>query len=305
MSAIGNDVRAMVASFSSKEGVADTLAQAQRQEGSIKGQVVLETDAATALQNAAEEMTFAASEKVEKKLSERKAGSKESMKLNQAELAEKYVTMTGDSKSPQKLNDFVEALKKKGSKATEGEIRDMLQREFSDVSEQYAAIAFAEESLKGEGGEEFKELATKISNVKETLMKEAGPAIRAGINIASDVLGFAKQGLEQLDKLRELYRYAVLGRPNVSEMYQAIMTRYGESRFAQALDFLIQAAGSDLDASGMGPSIESAHLETAVNNINYVQQMGNLYRVLSDLVEKVRPNAMPAPDFSFAFANGR
>jgi type III secretion protein W len=118
------------------------------------------------------------------------------------------------------------------------------------------------------------------------------------------VLGFAKQGLEQLDKLRELYRYAVLGRPNVSEMYQAIMTRYGESRFAQALDFLIQAAGSDLDASGMGPSMESAHLETAVNNINYVQQMGNLYRVLSDLVEKVRPNAMPAPDFSFAFNNG-
>jgi type III secretion protein W len=88
-------------------------------------------------------------------------------------------------------------------------------------------------------------------------------------------------------------------------MYQAIMTRYGESRFAQALDFLIQAAGSDLDASGMGPSMESAHLETAVNNINYVQQMGNLYRVLSDLVEKVRPNAMPAPAFSFAFANGR
>jgi type III secretion protein W len=54
----------------------------------------------------------------------------------------------------------------------------------------------------------------------------------------------------------------------------------------------------------MGPSIESAHLETAVNNINYVQQMGNLYRVLSDLVEKVRPNAMPAPAFSFAFNNG-
>jgi type III secretion protein W len=304
MNAIGNDVRSLVSAFSSKQGVADTLAQAQRQEGSIKGQVVQEMDASTALANAAEEMTFAASEKVEKKLSERKAGSKESLKLNQAELADKYVAMTGDSQSPQKLNDFVEALKKKGSKATEGEIRDMLQREFSDVSEQYAAIAFAEEALKGEEGEAAKVLAAKVGSVKETLMKEAGPAIRAGINIASDVLGFAKQGLEQLDKLRELYRYAVLGRPNVSEMYQAIMTRYGESRFTQALDFLIQAAGSDLDASGMGPSIEPAHLETAVNNINYVQQMGNLYRVLSDLVEKVRPNAMPAPAFSFAFNNG-
>jgi type III secretion protein W len=242
----------------------------------------------TALQDAAEEMTFVASEKVEKKLSERKAGSKESMKLSGSELADKYVNMMGESQPPHKLHEFLDALKKKGEKATEQDIRDMLKREFSDVSEQYAAIAFAEEMLKNEGGHE--KLAATVTSVKETLLKEAGPAIRAGLNIAADVLKFANQGLEQLEKLRDLYRYAVLGRETVSEMYQAIMSRYGESRFPQALDFLIQAAGNDLDAHGLGPSMDSAHLETAVNNINYVQQMGNLYRVLADLVDKVRPS---------------
>jgi len=288
---VAPDVRSLVSSFSSKEGLADTLAQAQRQEGNFKGQTVVPMDASTALANAAEEMTFAASEKVEKKLSERKAGSKESLRLSATELADKYVNMLGDSQPPQKLHEFLDSLKQKGEKATEQDIRDMLQREFSDVSEQYAAIAFAEEALKNEGGHDA--LLGKVSSVKETLLQEAGPAIRAGINIAADVLRFSAQGLEQLEKLRDLYRYAVLGRETVSEMYQAIMGRYGESRFPQALDFLIQAAGNDLDAHGMGPSMEPAHLETAVNNINYVQQMGNLYRVLADLVDKVRPSLTP------------
>ncbi len=291
MSAVSNDIRALVSSFSSKEGLDATLAEAQRQEGNFKGQTVVVEDASTALANAAEEMTFAASEKVEKKLSERKAGSKEALKLNADQLADKYVNMMGDSQPPHKLHEFLDSLKKKGDKATEEDVRDLLKREFSDVSEQYAALAFAEEALQNEGGHE--KLLGTVSSVKDTLLQEAGPAIRAGLNIAVDVLKFASQGLEQLDKLRELYRYAVLGRETVSEMYQAIMQRYGETRFPQALDFLIQAAGNDLDAHGLGPSMAPAHLETAVNNINYVQQMGNLYRVLADLVEKVRPSPSP------------
>jgi len=285
---VAPDVRALVSSYSSKEGLADSLAQAQRQEGNFKGQTVVQQDVSTALANASEEMTFVAAEKVEKKLSERKAGSKEALKLSTSELADKYVHMMGESQPQHKLHEFLDALKKKGEKATEQDVRDMLKREFSDVSEQYAAIAFAEEALKNEGGHE--KLLGTVTSVKENLLKEAGPAIRAGLNIAADVLKFSSQGLEQLEKLRDLYRYAVLGRETVSDMYQAIMGRYGESRFPQALDFLIQAAGNDLDAHGMGPSMEPAHLETAVNNINYVQQMGNLYRVLADLVDKVRPN---------------
>lgn len=283
---VSSDVRGLVAAQSSKEGFAATLAEAQRQEGNFKGEMVVELNPASDLEKNLEEMTFAASEKVEKKLSERKAGSKEAMKASAAELADKYVNMTGNSQPPQKLQAFLDSLKKKGEQATQQDVSDMLKREFSDVAEQYAAIAFAEEALINEGGQE--QLLINVTAVKEELMKEAGPAIRAGINIAAEVMKFSRQGLGHLDSLRELYRDTVLGRETVSEMYQAVMSRYGESRFSQALDFLIQAAGNDLDAHGLGPSMEPAHLETAVNNINYVQQMGNLYRMLADLVEKVR-----------------
>jgi type III secretion protein W len=287
MSGINADIRSLVSAYSSKEGVADANAQAARQEGTIKGQSVVESNQPSSLADAAEEMTFAASERVEKKLSERKAGSKEGMRLSATELADKYVNMMGKSTSPQKLQEFLDSMKKMGGKATEQQLRQLAGQMFSDVTEQYGALAFAEEALKQEGGNE--KLRETIGAAKETLMKEAGPAIRAGLNIATDVLNFSKQGLEQLEKLRDLYRFAVLGRQTVSDMYQAIMSRYGESRFPQALEFLIQAAGHDLDAGGLGPSMENAQLETAVNNINYVQQMGNLHRVLADLMDKVRP----------------
>jgi type III secretion protein W len=112
-------------------------------------------------------------------------------------------------------------------------------------------------------------------------------------------MAFGKPGLEQVERLRDLYRYAVLGRDTASSMYQSIMQRYGEKRFDQALEFLIRAAASDLDSHGMGPSMERAHLETAVNNVNHVQHLGNLHRTLSDLLDRVR-NPMP-----FRFSYGR
>lgn len=291
MSGVNADVRALVGAYSSKEGFADSVAQGTRQEGAFKGQAVMEMDHASALADAAEEMTFAAAEKVEKKLSERKAGSKESLRLSATELADKYVNMMGESTSSKKLQEFLDSLKKKGTNVTQQDIRQLAGQMFQDVTEQYGAMAYAEEALAEEGGHE--ELLAKVSSAKEALMKEAGPAIRAGLNIATDVLNFSKQGLEQLEKLRDLYRFAVLGRQTVSDMYQAIMQRYGETRFHQALDFLIQAAGHDLDAGGLGSSMEHAHLETAVNNINYVQQMGNLHRVLADLIDRVRPDPRP------------
>lgn len=287
------NVRELVGAFSSKQGFSDSVAEAARQEGVFKGQTVVELDQHSALSNAAEEMSFAAAEKVEKRLAERKAGSKERLKLSAGELADKYVNMLGQSTPSNKLHEFLDRLKKQGANADESSIRQLAREMFQDVSEQYGALAFAEEALQAEGGQE--ELLQKVAQAKDSLLKEAGPAIRAGLNIAADVLSFSKQGLEQLEKLRDLYRFAVLGRQTVSDMYQAIMGRYGESRFNQALDFLIQAAGHDLDAGGLGPSMEAAHLETAVNNINYVQQLGNLHRVLADLIDKVKPARMPSP----------
>ena len=285
MSGINPDVRGLAQAGSPKEGFANTLAEASRQEGVLKGQAAVVIDQSSMLANAAEEMSFAASERVEKKLAERKAGSREGMRLNMTELAARFVNMTGDPQAGKKLQEFVDSMKKLGGEITEQQIRQMLKENFGDVAEQFAALEYAEAALEEEGADPA--LLKRVKETKEAMLKEAGPAIRAGINIAGDVLSFAKQGLAQIESLRELYGFAILGRATVSDMYRAIMKRYGKKRFKEALEFLLRAAGSDLDAGGMGPSSESAHLETSVNNVCFVQHLGNLYDELEELLERV------------------
>lgn len=287
MSGVNSDLRGLVQAHSTKEGFAATLAEAGRQEGVFKGQEVVVIDQASAVADAAEEIGFAAAEKVEKKLAERKAGSKEGMRLSMTELANRYVNMTSDPQAARKLQEFVDSMKKLGGEVTQAQIRQMLQEQFGDVAEQFAALEYAEAALGEEGG--HAELLREVKAAKEAMMKEAGPAIRAGINIAGDVLAFAKQGLAQIESLRELYGFAILGRATAADMYKAIMKRYGKGRFKEALEFLLRAAGSDLGAGGMGPSQESAHLETAVNNVCFVQHLGNLYEQLEELMGKVQP----------------
>lgn len=288
MSGVNADLRSLAQAQSPKQGIANTIAEAGRQEGVLKGQTAVVIDQSTTLANAAEEMGFAAAEKVEKKIAERKAGSKEGMRLSMTELAMRFVNMTGDSQAGKKLQEFVESMKNLGGEVTQDQIKQLLKESFGDVAEQFAALEYAEAALEEEGLSP--ELLKQIKATKESLLKEAGPTIRAGINIATEVLSFSKQGLAQVGSLRELYGFAVLGAATAGEMYQAIMKRYGKKRFEEVLEFLLSAAGSDLDAGGMGPSQDAAHLETAINNVSFVQHLGNLFGELEGLIAKVRPN---------------
>lgn len=288
MSGVNADLRGLVQAQSPKQGIANTIAEAGRQEGALKGQAAVVIDQTSALADAAEEMGFAASEKIEKKLSERKAGSKEGMRLNMTELAQRFVNMTGDSQASKKLQEFVDSMKKLGGEVTQDQIQQMLKDVIGDdASEQFTALEYAEAVLEEEGGNP--ELLKTIKATKEALLKEAGPAIRAGINIVGEVLAFSREGLDQISSLKELYSFAILGRETAGEMYKAVMNRYGKGRFKEALEFLLRAAGSDLNAGGLGSSVESAQLETAVNNVCFVQHLGNLYQELEQLMAKVQP----------------
>ncbi|PTY07845.1 YopN family type III secretion system gatekeeper subunit [Opitutaceae bacterium EW11] len=283
---IESNLRAEVQAFSTKEGFDDTLAEASRQEGVFDGQKVEELDIDSMVADSAEEVGSSVSEKVEKKLSERKAGSKEALRASATDLADLYVNMTAETQSARKFHEFLDALKKMGSGASEADIRQLLGEHFQDASDQYAALSFAEESLSREKGQEA--LLAKVQSVKAQLMKDAGPAIRSGLNIAAEVMAYARQGLEGADKLRDFYRFAILGGHSVAAIYGAIMDRYGPSQFSQSLEFLLRAAGSDLDGKGLGSSLEPTQLKAVVDDIYHVQALGNLHRALSDVLDQTR-----------------
>lgn len=277
-------IRAEVQAFSAKQGVEAAFVDAKRQEGVFDGQRVKVSDTQSSVANAAEEMTFAAAEKVEKKLSERKAGSKEALRTSAAELATKYVNMMGESQGPRKLHEFLDALKNMDPNTSEAQLRQFVGEKFGDPSEQFAALSFAEEALAKEGGNE--ELRQKLANVKAQLLADAGPAIRSGLNIAADVLAYSRQGLEGAQGLRDLYRFSILGGQSITSIYTAIMSRYGEAQFAQSLEFLLRASGSDLEGKALGSSMEPTQLKSAVDDIFHVQALGNTYRSLSELLDK-------------------
>ncbi len=279
-------LRAEVQAFTTKQGVDASLVEATRQEGLFRGQNVQQSDASSQLANAAEEMSFAASEKVEKKLSERKAGSKEALRSSATELAEKYVNMMANAQSARKLHEFLDAMKKMGESASDAELRQLLGEHFSDSTDQFAALSFAEEALAKDPAQQG--LLAKVKSLKEQLLHDAGPAIRSGLNIAADVMAFAKKGLEGAQALRDLYRFSVLGGQTIGAVYQAIMARYGATQFAQSLEFLLRAASSDLDGKLMGSSLEPSQLKNAIDDIYHVQSLGNMHRSLSELLDSTR-----------------
>lgn len=284
--AIDGTIRAEVQAYTAKQSVDEPFAQVQRQEGLFQGQKVQVTDAHSAVANAAEEVGSAVAEKVEKTLSQRKAGSKESLKSSATELAEAYVNQMAEPQAGQKLHAFLDQLKKMGNEASEAEIRQALGEHFGDSSDQFAALSFAEEALGKDGA--LAGLRAKLGAVKGQLLKEAGPAIRSGLNIAAEALRYADKGLEGAAALRDMYRFSILGGQSVSSIYLAVMNRYGAEKFSDSMEFLLRAASSDLDGRVMASSMERPQLKNAVDDIYHVQALGNTYRTLDSLLATTR-----------------
>ena len=263
--AIDGTIRAEVQAYTAKQSVDEPFVEVQRQEGLFQGQKVQVTDANSAVANAAEEVGSVVAEKVEKTLSERKAGSKEALKSSATELAEYYVNQMAEPQAGQKLHAFLDQLKKMGNEASEAEIRQALGKE--------GALAG---------------LQARLGAVKAQLLKEAGPAIRSGLNIAAEALRYADKGLEGAAALRDMYRFSILGGQSVSSIYLAVMNRYGAEKFSDSLEFLLRAASSDLDGRVMASSMERPQLKNAVDDIYHVQALGNTYRTLDDLLATTR-----------------
>ena len=84
-------------------------------EGQYRGQKVAKLDIQSLIADAAEEMTFSASEKIEKKLSKRKIGREAGVKSRAMQQAEAYLKKLPDNLTKEKVQAFVDQLKKQGN----------------------------------------------------------------------------------------------------------------------------------------------------------------------------------------------
>lgn len=262
----------------------DAFAAFAQANGEFKGQKVAEQkDAASMVQDAAEEMTFQASEKVEKKLGKRRAAAK-GLRTTAMEKAEFYIKKLKDMDKPEQMNKFMESLKRMGKNMNPQQLRQEVGKFFKDVSQQYAALAYAKEMLADDP--EMAGLTEALQEAMDQAMEESGPAIRAGFNVTDDAMEFSAQGLRDTQELRDFYRDTVLQYEGFHETYNEILENYGESEFGKAIDFLIKAVGSELQSKG--PSVTHVELKRIIDDLYSLEMLGNIHRNCDELLGKIR-----------------
>ena len=238
--------------------------------------VTIADDPASLLADAMEEMSFGASEKVEKDISDRKkkktghdhdAGIRhvealeeveEKLRKNMAEqLAKLLAAVRASGGNPAR---FLEAL-----------------ADFTDPTERHVALAWLETEL--ENVPSLRALATRE---RERLEAEEAQAVQAGYNIA-DVDAAAAGGEAEG---RAAYRRTILGHGGVGPMLEDILARHGSDDFSGTVEFLRQAVAADLSAAI--PSTDKRELEALNNDLYHLRALANFTREFGDGITKLR-----------------
>jgi type III secretion protein W len=224
--------------------------------------VSVSDDPASLLADAAEELTFSASEKVERDLSERKKPEKGEKVRRIVPPAEALQRMR--ERHREKLEGVLAAIRASGRdpaafrRALDG---------FSDPTERHAALLWLEERLA-----DSPSLAEAVAGERGRLEAEFGPEIQAGYNID----GVDASGAGGPEQGRDAYRRTILGRGGISATLEAVLERCSGDDFVARVDFLRLAVGADISAAL--PSIDKRELESMNNDLFQLRALGNFTR---------------------------
>ena len=253
-------------------------------EGYHEGRVVQVKDFQSMIAEAAEEVSFAFSERVEKHLAERRSVRLASGQTELLQGAEDCFARLPDFEKGRQLEAFMARLWSLRD-VSAGQILAVVRLSFRDVSIQYAVLLHALESTAA-AGESSSGLRNALAEALEHLVREQGPAVRAGLNTSVTAFEVAGQGFAGVQRLRDFYRSAVLGFTDLDSAYRGVMDAYGEEGFQRAMDFLIRAAGAEL--MSRGPSIDRAELRSIIDRLYYLEVLGNMQRACTGLVKRMQ-----------------
>ncbi len=257
---------------------------AATQTGAFMGEMVeVEKSPQSLLADAAEELTFGASEEVERTLAERKeTAKKESRSLEAVMMYIKDAEDLGNGEAD-KFAKQLTAMMRNGL----GGILRFTENRFSDDTSAHAALSYAlatvdESSL---GPEELAEFRDLVSQALDKLESERGRAIRAGYNIAgvdSSDLATPKSSL------RVLYRDTTIDFSSYESTFRNMLAKFGPEEFPKAVQFLIRALGADMKAQE--PSADAASLKEVMDGLYMVESLGTIYgdagNLLASLVKR-------------------
>ena len=271
----------------------DTLApfssgQAATVRTSFRGEnVTYSKDPVAALEDAAEELTFAHSEKVEKKLSKRKVGSRAALKSFAAEQAEKYLRAVPDLERNGKLSEFAKEVLEKGEERhTPKFLRRSAERFSGDKTHQFLALSYTRERAKESGASP--EIIASLEAAIAELQAEAQPEIQAGLNISTVADDFSGEGIGDVQQLRDFYRDVVLDYASVNDAYRQITQQHPDTDFVKSVNFLLKSLAADLNTSNH--SLDKVQLKQIMDDMYQLKLLNGMHDQCQDLLNRVRHN---------------
>ena len=262
-----------------------TTGRSASTSGNYQGvRVGLAPDPVALLEDSAEELTFAHSEKVEKKLAKRKMG-KSSLKTFAMEQAERYLKQVPDLEKNKKLAAFAKQVAQM-HKSSPQQLQEFAKQSYQDVSHQFLALSYTRDVLQNEGADT--ELVANLNDALAQLEEQNGAAIRAGINISRSAAAAAKQSGEDIQGLRDFYRDVVLDYKSITQAYSKVVKDYSDKKFMDAVDFLL--SGLAVEVGQGSRSLPKAHLKAIMDDIYQLKLLGGMYHQCTGLMNKVHNN---------------
>lgn len=246
--------------------------------------VVVEQNPAAELQDAMEELSMQFEEKSAKKLGERKLGETRSRASAYAEAVQTWEKVLPDMPGKEFLDKMLrnlrQAMQGGGSLPDAGRFLEELARGSGDPSHQFAMLEILEAAL-GDGEGELRDL---LGAARDRLVKEKGPELSAGINLAREVNARATTP-EEMQSLRDMYRGEVVGFTTPQDCFRSLVASRGMAGLSAAIEFLL--AGCSADLQSPSPSRMPEELRRIMLDLQCVQVLRTVCDKLSALVARM------------------
>lgn len=221
------------------------IARESRPTGSFQGERVQYVSTSQSMADAAEELTFAFSERVEKSLAKRSVSDGHARLSEILEMLEEHLRKVPDLESQQKLEALVAHLGS-GQLNNLAQLKAYLKGFSREISHQFVALTFARKELADKT--DAWAIVELIDQALLEMAQEQGHAIELGLQIGPLAKEVAEQGIGDIQSLRDTYRDAVMDYRGLSAAWDDIHARFGNSALEGVTGFLMKALSADLDS---------------------------------------------------------
>lgn len=252
----------------------------------FQGEQVVLASATQSLGDMAEELTFVFSERSELSLAKRKLSDSQARISEIEALVGDYLDKVPELERQQKIKEMISHLGS-GRLANLSQLLAYLESYSGEVSEQFEALTQARKALAGRP-----EMRGTLALVEQALAKladEQGSAIVLGARITGPAQEAAREGLGQVQDLRDLYRDAVLDYRALSTAWRDIHSRFGNGALEKVTGFMMKALSADLDSQQRW--LDPVKLERVMSDMHKLRLLNTLSAQVDELWLRVKEGA--------------